>query len=60
VRLEFSSFVESDLDDIATHIAHDNPRRAVTFKKKLRIIEDIVRIERVAYGPRNLPTVLDR
>ena len=96
MRLEFSSFVESDLDDIATHIAHDNPRRAVTFIKTLRmkfhdiqrnpllyrlrpdigeearmvtvgryailfrIIEDIVRIERVAYGPRDLPTALDR
>ena len=96
MRLEFSSFVESDLDDIATPIAHDNPQRAVTVIQSLRmkfydiqrnpllyqlrpdigeearlasvgryailfpIIEDIVRIERVAYGARDLPTVLDR
>lgn len=96
MRLEFSSFVESDLDDIATPIAHDHPRRAVTVIQTLRmkfydlqrnpllyqlrpdigeearlasvgryailfrIIEDIVRIERVAYGARDLPTVLDR
>ena len=35
--LEFSSFVERALDDIATHIAHDNPRRAVTFIQTLRM-----------------------
>ena len=36
MRLEFSRFVEGDLDDIASHIAQDNPRRAVTFVQEIR------------------------
>ena len=31
MRLEVSAFVEGDLHLIATTIAEDNPRRAVTF-----------------------------
>ena len=31
MRLEFSRFVERDLDEIAGYIAQDNPPRAVTF-----------------------------
>lgn len=30
MRLELSRFIERDLDDIASFIAQDNPRRAVT------------------------------
>lgn len=36
MQLEFSRFVESDLDDIADHIAQDNPRRAITFVQEIR------------------------
>ena len=36
MRLEFSRFVEGDLDDIAGFIAQDNPRRAVTFIQDVR------------------------
>jgi plasmid stabilization system protein ParE len=32
-QLEFSRFIEGDLDDIADFIAQDNPLRAVTFIK---------------------------
>ena len=95
IRLEFSGFVESDLDDIAAYIAQDNPRRAVTFVREIRatfrtiqrnpliyqlrpdvgdeariatmgryvilfrVGNDTVRIERVVYGSRDLPAVLD-
>ena len=31
MRLEFSRFIEGDLDHIADYIAQDNPQRAVTF-----------------------------
>jgi len=31
MRVEFSSFVEGDLDAIADYIAQDNPTRAVSF-----------------------------
>lgn len=90
MRLELSSFVESDLDLIADYIAQDNPTRAVTFLQEIQtqihavgrnpliyqlrpeigegarmaivgryailfhIVGDIVRIERVVYGGRNL------
>jgi plasmid stabilization system protein ParE len=93
-QLEFSRFIEGDLDDIADFIAQDNPLRAVTFIKDIRakfydiqrdpliyqlrpeigevarmatignyailfrIIGDVVRIERVTYGNRDLPGVL--
>ncbi|MDO8812455.1 MAG: type II toxin-antitoxin system RelE/ParE family toxin [Gallionella sp.] len=94
MQLQFSRFVESDLDDIADFIAQDNPHRAVSFIKEIRskfseiqnnplayqlrpdigdearmatignyailfrVVADSVRIERVAYGNRDLPSVL--
>ena len=36
MRLEISSFIEGDLDDIASYIAQDNPSRAVTFIQDIR------------------------
>jgi plasmid stabilization system protein ParE len=36
VRLEFSLWVEGDLDTIADFIAQDNPQRAVTFIREIR------------------------
>ena len=36
MRLEFSDFVESDLDEIAAYIAQDNPYRAVSFVQEIR------------------------
>lgn len=95
MRLEFSDFVESDLDEIAAYIAQDNPYRAVSFVQEIRtkfreiqrnpllfqlrpdigeaarlvtlgnyailfrVTGDAVRIERVAYGGRDLPAILD-
>jgi plasmid stabilization system protein ParE len=89
-RVEFSSFIEDDLDTIAENIAQDNPARAVSFIQEIRakfrvigqnplgyrlhpeigddarmalvgryvvlfhIVNDIARIERVAYGGRDL------
>ena len=35
-RVEFSSFIEDDLDTIAEHIAQDNPSRAVSFIQEIR------------------------
>jgi toxin ParE1/3/4 len=94
-QLEFSRFIEGDLDDIADFIAQDNPLRAVTFIKDIRtkfydiqrapliyqlrpeigeearmatvgnyailfrVIGDVVRIERVTYGNRDLPGILE-
>jgi plasmid stabilization system protein ParE len=94
-QLEFSRFIEGDLDDIADFIAQDNPLRAVTFIKDIRakfyhiqrdpliyqlrpeigeatrmatignyailyrIIGNVVRIERVSYGNRDLPGILE-
>lgn len=94
MRLEFSRWVESDLDAIADFIAQDNPQRAVTFIREIRqkiykmsqqpllyqlrpeigeaarlatvgryvilfrILDDVVRIERVLYGGRDLPSLL--
>ncbi len=94
MRVEFSRWVESDLDLIADYIAQDNPRRAVTFIREIRekidrtgeqpwlyqlrpeigegariavvgryvilfrILADTVRIERVVYGGRDLPSLL--
>ena len=44
MRLELSRFIEGDLDDIASYIAQDNPRRAVTFIQDIRAkFEDIQR-----------------
>ena len=36
MRLELSRFIEGDLDDIASRIAQDNPRRAITFIEDIR------------------------
>jgi toxin ParE1/3/4 len=36
VRVEFSSFVEDDLEGIADYIAQDNPTRAVSFIQEMR------------------------
>jgi toxin ParE1/3/4 len=43
VRIEVSSFVESDLDAIADYIAQDNPRRALSFIQEVR--EQILELE---------------
>jgi plasmid stabilization system protein ParE len=75
MRLELSSFIEGDLDDIAELIAVDNPRRAVKLRPDIgeqarmarvghhailfRVVGDVVRIERVAYGGRDLPAIFD-
>jgi toxin ParE1/3/4 len=95
MRLELSRFVEGDLDEVAAYIAHDNPRRAVTFIQQVRakfadirrhpllyrirsdigddarmatvgryailfrVIGEVVRIERVVYGGRDLPDVFE-
>lgn len=37
MQLKFSRFIEGDLDDIADFIAQDNPRRALTFIKEIRL-----------------------
>ena len=94
MRVELSSFVERDLEEIADWIAEDNPRRAVTFIQEIReafrrigegplhyqlrpdigedarlavvgnyvilfrIDDPVVRIERVVYGSRDLPSIL--
>ena len=93
--LEFSRFIEGDLDDIASFIAQDNPSRAVTFIQEIRakfqhiqrnptiyqlrsdigetarlatvgryvilfrVMGEMVRVERVAYGGRDLPEVFE-
>ena len=95
MKLEISSFIEGDLDDIASYIAQDNPSRAVTFIQDIRakflevqrnpllyqlrpdigevarmatvgnyailfrVTGETVRIERVTYGGRDLPAMLD-
>jgi toxin ParE1/3/4 len=91
MRVEFSRWVESDLEAIGDFIAQDNPRRAVSFIREIRdkidrigrqpllyqprpeigeearlavagryvilfrVVGEIVRIERVVYGGRDLP-----
>jgi toxin ParE1/3/4 len=35
MRIEFSRWVESDLDAIADDISQDNPRRALTFIREI-------------------------
>jgi toxin ParE1/3/4 len=93
MRIEFSRYVERDLEEIADWIAQDNPRRAVSFIGEIReafqrigsgplqyqlrpdIGEDArvavvgnyvvlfwtdgktIRIERVIFGGRDLPTL---
>ena len=36
MRLEFSRFVEGDLEAIGDYIAQDNPKRAVSFIREMR------------------------
>jgi toxin ParE1/3/4 len=91
--VELSSFIESDLEAIAYYIAQDNPMRAVSFIREIRvelrlvgqnpllyqlwpeigedarlavvgryvilfhIVGEVVRIERVIFGGRDLPTL---
>jgi plasmid stabilization system protein ParE len=91
--VELSSFIESDLEAIADYIAQDNPMRAVSFIREIRvelrlvgqnpllyqlrpeigedarlavvgryvilfhIVGEVVRIERVIFGGRDLPTL---
>ena len=44
MRLVLSGFVESDLGEIASYIAQDNPHRAVTFIQDIRAkFQDIAR-----------------
>lgn len=93
MHLEFSSFIERDLEEVADWIAEDNPRRAVTFIREIREAfrrigdgprhyqlrpdigdgarlavvgkyvtlfwtdDKVVRIERVVFGGRDLPTM---
>jgi toxin ParE1/3/4 len=95
MRLEFSRFVESDLEAIGDYIAQDNPKRAVSFIREMReriravgenpliyrvrpeigegarmavvgryvilfrVVGEIVRIERVVYGGRDLLALLE-
>jgi len=95
MRLELSSYVEADLDNIANYIAQDNPRRAVTFIQEIRtkffdilrnpliyqlrpdigeearmatvgnyailfrLMGEVIRIERIVYGGRDLPNIFD-
>ena len=44
MRIEGSSFVEADLDAIASSIAQDNPRRALSFIRQMR--EEILGLSR--------------
>jgi toxin ParE1/3/4 len=76
MRLELSSFVEGDLDTIADYIAQDNPTPAVSFLREIgegarmaivgpyvilfRTMGEIVRIERVVYGGRDLLALFAR
>jgi len=46
MRVEFSKFVESDLEAIADYIEQDNPRRAVSFIREMR-----ERIQKVGRNP---------
>ena len=36
MRVEFSRFVEHDLEAIGDYIARDNPRRALSFVREIR------------------------
>ena len=95
MRLEFSRYVESDLEAIAEFIAEESPQHAVEFIREIwrkiqrigeqpllyqlrpeigegarlavagryvvlfRVLEDVVRIERVVYGGRDLPSIFE-
>jgi plasmid stabilization system protein ParE len=94
MRLEFSPYVEGDLDAIAGYIALDSPRHAAAFLEEIRaellviarkpllyrlrpeigkdarvavvgryvvlfrVVEKVVRVERIVYGGRDLPEML--
>lgn len=94
MRLEFSPFVEGDLDAIAAYIALDSSRHALAFLRKIRaelrviarnpllyrvrpeigvearlavvgqyvvlfrVMEKVVRVERIVFGGRDLPELL--
>lgn len=94
MRLEFSPYIEGDLDAIAGYIALDSPRYATAFLQEIRaelrviaknpllyrlrseigkdariavmgqyvilfrVMEKIVRVERIVYGGRDLPELL--
>jgi toxin ParE1/3/4 len=96
MQVEFSRFVEDDLDAIADYIAQDNPMRAVSFIREIgaqihtvvqnpllyqlrpeigehtrmaivgryvilfRVLAEVVRIERVVYGGRDLLALLQQ
>ena len=74
MRLEFSRFVEGDLDAIAAFIAADNPRRAVTFIQNMcvkfvaiardpliyQLRPDIGLGARIASGPRGRIVAFNR
>jgi plasmid stabilization system protein ParE len=47
MRVEFSRFVEHDLEAIGDYIARDNPRRALSFVREIR-----AEIRRVGKDPR--------
>lgn len=44
--LRFTPLAEQDLESIADHIAADNPRRAISFVRELRL-----QCQRVAFNP---------
>ena len=46
MRVEFSDFIEGDLEEIGDYIALDHPRRAVTFIHEIRAA-----IGRIGQGP---------
>jgi plasmid stabilization system protein ParE len=46
MRVELSPYVEGDLEAIADWIAQDNPRRAVTFIREIRVA-----FRRIGEGP---------
>jgi plasmid stabilization system protein ParE len=48
VRVELSSFIERDLEEIADWIAEDNPRRAVSFIQEIREA-----FQRIGDGPQH-------
>jgi toxin ParE1/3/4 len=94
MHVEFSRFVETDLEAVGDYIAQDSPSRALAFIREIRqriqqvaqqpllyqlrpeigegarlaivrryiilfrVIGETVRIERVLYGGRDLPTLL--
>jgi plasmid stabilization system protein ParE len=53
MKVEFSSFVEGDLDVIADYIAQDNPKRAVTFLHEIG-----EQVQRIAQKPTSLSGAL--